>query len=192
MSLTHDGKGRTEVTSAGLLADAFGRIRDTVHLAVGGLTPEELTFRLDSEANSIAWLVWHLTRIQDDHISDVAGTDQVWTAWGWAQRFGLPLDVSDTGYGHGPHQVAVVTSDAESLRDYHDAGYEMTLRFVGAGDRCRCRSRSHRGRAVGAARHLGRSTRERHRRRPAARRTGRLRPRDSRAPMTPVPTELPG
>ena len=132
MSLTnHDGEGRTEVTSAGLLTDAFGRIRDTVHLAVGGLTPEELTFRLDSEANSIAWLVWHLTRIQDDHIADVAGTDQVWTAWGWAQRFGLPLDVSDTGYGHGPHQVAVVTSDAESLRDYHDAVYEMTLRFVG-------------------------------------------------------------
>jgi uncharacterized damage-inducible protein DinB len=118
------------MTSADLLADSFGRIRDTVHGVVGGLTPEELTFRLDSEANSIAWLVWHLTRIQDDHIAGVAGTDQVWMSSGWAQRFGLPLDVSDTGYSHSPQQVAAVTSDAETLLGYHDAVHETTLRFV--------------------------------------------------------------
>ena len=128
---THDGEGRTKVTSADLLADGFGRIRDAVHHAVDGLTPEELTFRLDGEANSIAWLVWHLTRVQDDHVADVAGTDQVWTSSGWAGRFALPLDVSDTGYGHNSNQVTLITSDAESLREYHDAVYEMTLQFVG-------------------------------------------------------------
>jgi hypothetical protein len=118
------------MTSADLLADAFGRIRDTVNEVVGGLTPEELTFRLDGEANSIAWLVWHLTRIQDDHIAGVAATDQVWTSSGWAQRFGLPLDASDTGYSHSPQQVAAVTSDTETLVGYHDAVHEATLRFV--------------------------------------------------------------
>jgi hypothetical protein len=62
------------MTSAELLADAFGRIQETVHDAVRGLTPEQLAFRIDSDANSIAWLVWHLTRIQDDHVADVALT----------------------------------------------------------------------------------------------------------------------
>jgi uncharacterized damage-inducible protein DinB len=118
------------MTSAELLADAFGRIRDTLHGVVGGLTPEELTVRLGGEANSIAWLVWHLTRIQDDHIAGVAGTDQVWTSSGWAQRFGLPFDVSDTGYSHDTEQVAAVTNDAVTLLGYHDAVHESTLRFL--------------------------------------------------------------
>ena len=118
------------MTNADLLADAFGRIRDTVHDVLGGLTPKELTFSIDGEANSIAWLVWHLTRIQDDHIAGVAGTEQVWMSSGWAQRFGLQLDVSDTGYSHSPQQVAAVTGDAETLSGYHDAVYDATLRFV--------------------------------------------------------------
>ena len=119
------------MTSADLLADAFGRIRDTVHQVVDGLSPEELTFRPEGTANSIAWLLWHLTRIQDDHIAGVAGTDQVWASSSWAERFGLPLDGSDTGYGHSSDQVAAVTGDAESLGSYHDAVHETTLRYLG-------------------------------------------------------------
>ena len=119
-----------EMTSADLLADAFGRIHDIVHRVVDGLTPEELTFRPDSEANTIAWLVWHLTRVQDDHVNDVVGTEQVWTSSGWAERFGMPLHLSDTGYGHAPHQVATVRSDAEKLLGYHDAVFEATLRYL--------------------------------------------------------------
>jgi Protein of unknown function (DUF664) len=77
-------------------------------------------------------LVWHLTRVQDDHVAAVAGTEQLWTSSGWEQRLGLPLPASDTGYGHSPEQVALVTSDAETLRGYYDAVHEQTLRFVRA------------------------------------------------------------
>jgi len=118
------------VTSADLLVDAFGRIRDATHQAIDGLSEDELAARLDSEANSIAWLAWHLTRVQDDHVAALAGTDQVWTSSNWAQRFGLSLDISDTGYGHGSLQVAAVTVDAESLGGYHDEVYDATIRFV--------------------------------------------------------------
>ena len=38
------------MTSAELLVDAFGRIREVVHRVVDGLTPEQLAFRLDPEA----------------------------------------------------------------------------------------------------------------------------------------------
>ncbi len=118
------------MTSSGLLVDAFGRIPDRVHGVIDGLTPDQLTVRLDREANSIAWLVWHLSRIADDHVADVAGRPQVWTSAGWAQRWGLPFDPADTGYGHTAQQVAAITGEAEMLRGYFDAVHEMTIRFV--------------------------------------------------------------
>jgi len=89
-------------------------------------------FRLDSESNSIAWLVWHLTRIQDDHIAAIDGSEQVWTSAGWAGRFDLPLDVADTGYGHDPETVAVVVADAPMLLGYFEAVHERTLEFLGS------------------------------------------------------------
>jgi uncharacterized damage-inducible protein DinB len=119
------------MTSADVLADAFGRVRQVVHRAVDGLTPEQLAFRVDPEANSIAWLVWHLTRIQDDHVAGVAGTDQVWTSQGWAERFGLPFDPRDTGYGHRADEVAAVqVASGELLTGYYDAAHDQTVRYV--------------------------------------------------------------
>ncbi|MGP3924265.1 DinB family protein [Streptomyces sp. 8N616] len=61
-----------------VLADAFGRIHEVVHEAAEGLTVKDLHARLDPRANSIAWLVWHLSRIQDDHVADASGQEQVW------------------------------------------------------------------------------------------------------------------
>jgi uncharacterized protein DUF664 len=119
------------VTSAELLVDAFGRIHGVVHRAVEGLTPEQLSFRPDDEANSIAWLVWHLARIQDDHVADAADAEQVWTSEGWGERFALPFEVSATGYGHSSDDVAAVRVDSgEMLSGYHDAVHEQTLGFV--------------------------------------------------------------
>ena len=120
------------MTSAELLVDAFGRIRGVVHRVVDGLGPEQLAARLDPEANSIAWLVWHLTRIQDDHLADAFGGEQVWTAQGWTARFGLPFDPRDTGYGHRADDVdAVRVSSAALLTGYHDAVHEQTTRYLG-------------------------------------------------------------
>ncbi len=118
------------MTSAELLADSFGRVRDILHRVVDGLSRDQLAGRLDSEANSIGWLLWHLTRIQDDHIAAVAGTGQVWISGGWAARLGLTLDPADTGFGHTPSQVAEVIVDAEPLREYYDAVHAVTLAYV--------------------------------------------------------------
>lgn len=118
------------MTSTDLLLDGFGRVREAVHEAVDGLSREDLSYRADSEANSIAWLVWHLTRVQDDHVAEVAKVEQVWTAGGWVDRFALPLDRLDHGYGHSSEEVASVKAEAELLTAYHDAVYEQTIRFV--------------------------------------------------------------
>jgi uncharacterized damage-inducible protein DinB len=118
------------MTSADLLVDAFGRIRESVHDAVDSLSLKDLAFRVDSEANSIAWLVWHLSRIMDDHIAELAGTEQVWTAHGWMDRFGLPFGPRATGYGHGGDDVAAVQVEGELLAGYHDEACEQAIRYV--------------------------------------------------------------
>jgi hypothetical protein len=74
--------------------------------------------------------VWHLTRIQDDHVAGLDGNEQVWTANGWADRFALPLDLADTGYGHGPEDVATVTAADLVLLGYFEDVHDKTLRYV--------------------------------------------------------------
>lgn len=119
------------MTSAELLVDAFSRIKDAVHRTVEGLTQQQLAFRVDPNANSIAWLVWHLTRVQDDHVAEVAGLDQVWFTGGWAERFALPLRPSATGYGHSSAEVAALATAApELLVGYYDQVHEQTIGYV--------------------------------------------------------------
>jgi uncharacterized damage-inducible protein DinB len=117
--------------STELLIDAFGRVHDIVHRVIKGLAADDLAARVDGEANSIAWLVWHLTRVQDDHISEVAESEQLWISEGWSDRFGLPFSPDETGYGQSSSDVGDVNGvSGELLTGYHDAVYERTVRFV--------------------------------------------------------------
>jgi hypothetical protein len=117
------------VSSAELLTDAFGRIRDNVHRAVSGLSADQLAARVDQDANSIGWLCWHLTRVQDDHVAGAFGVAQVWPAF--MDRFGLPFGAGDIGYGHTSAQVADVrVPSGDLLIDYHDAVHAQTVDLV--------------------------------------------------------------
>jgi uncharacterized damage-inducible protein DinB len=118
-----------DVTSAELLTDAFGRVRQTVHQAVEGLSASQLATRLDEDANSVAWLCWHLARVQDDHVADAFAVEQVWPEW--ADRFELPFGPGATGYGHSSRQVAqVLVASGDLLTGYHDAVHAQTIRLV--------------------------------------------------------------
>jgi hypothetical protein len=114
-----------------LLFDAFARVRERVVTVTDGLDADLAVYRPDPAANSIAWLVWHLSRIQDDHVADVAGVGQAWVEKGWSTRFDLPFDDHDTGYGHTAEQVAAVTVDPRLLADYHADVDALTSEFIG-------------------------------------------------------------
>jgi hypothetical protein len=115
-----------------MLREGFDRLPGLVERAVDGLGTDELCTRLDAEANTIAWLVWHLTRIQDDHVAEVAAREQIWTANGWADRFGLPFDRSATGYGHSADEVGAVRVTASLLTGYFAEVHTQTVRFLGS------------------------------------------------------------
>jgi uncharacterized damage-inducible protein DinB len=114
-----------------VLADTIERVREQVPAIVEGLSEEDLAWRPDPGANSIAWLVWHLTRVADDHVAEVAGSEQVWTAAGWYDKFGLPFPAEAHGYGHSTEDVAKVRVPAALLAGYHDAVAEFVLDYLG-------------------------------------------------------------
>jgi uncharacterized damage-inducible protein DinB len=110
--------------------DGFGRIAGKLHRTLQGLGERELSFRPHEDANSIAWLAWHLTRVQDDHMSEIAGREQAWVADGWAQKFGREPDPHDQGTGDMAEQVASIKPDGQLLLEYHDAVNSRTLEYL--------------------------------------------------------------
>lgn len=108
---------------------AFEAVKRRFDSALEGITPEQLAYRPHPEANSIAWLAWHLTRWQDTQVSRFAGREQAWVD-GWAERFGRPADPQDTGIGHDSAAVAGLRASAELLLAYHQAVFERTLSYL--------------------------------------------------------------
>jgi uncharacterized protein DUF664 len=123
---------------AALLLDLYGRIPPLVEEAVLGLSADELATRPSGDANSIGWLVWHLTRVQDHHVAELLDAQQRWTTGPWAGALGLAADSHNTGYGHSAADVATIRPDGpDVLLDYFravDARTVDLLREVTAAD----------------------------------------------------------
>ena len=118
------------MNTAELLLEAFQRIRQIVQQSVEGADPSGLSYRPEPGANSIAWLAWHLTRIQDDHLSDAAGVEQAWIIDRWHERFGLAADPHNTGRGHGPDEVAAIPPDPGLLLAYYAAVADRSVAYL--------------------------------------------------------------
>jgi hypothetical protein len=100
--------------AAALVLDALGRVREMVRGALKDLAPEEL---LASPKPHIAWLVWHLSRVQDANFSGLMERPQLWIADGWHTRFNMPPDPKDYGSGtllHGWCLAGRTTDDSFS------------------------------------------------------------------------------
>lgn len=118
------------MTPAELLTDAFERIVEGGRDVVDGLDDDQLTWRAGPDANPIGWLVWHLARVQDDHVAEVAGLEQVWTEHGFEARFGLPYDTEDLGFGQTTEQVGQFRGSADLIASYLTAVHERTVTYL--------------------------------------------------------------
>jgi uncharacterized damage-inducible protein DinB len=118
-------------TATDILIDSINRVKETATRAVTGLSAEQLEARVDPESNTIGWLLWHLARGQDLQVSDVAGSDQVWTTGGWKERFDLPFGENESGYAHSADDVARVKGlDSQLLADYVVAVCDRTVEYL--------------------------------------------------------------
>ena len=112
-----------------LLFDGFERVKTAVHKTLEGLSPKDLRRAPTLGANSIGWLIWHLTRVQDDHIAELAHKGQIWEN-GWYDKFKLPFAINETGYGQSPADVAALKANADLLLGYYDTVHERTIGYI--------------------------------------------------------------
>ena len=115
-----------------LLLELGGRLPGLVRGAVEGLEEGQLTWAPAAGANPIAWLVWHLARVEDHQVCEVSGTQQRYVVDGWHERFGRPPDEHDHGYGHTAADVAMVRGTAVDLLAYHDIVHQRMMAFLGS------------------------------------------------------------
>jgi DinB superfamily len=98
-----------------LLLELYGRIPPLAHDVVDGVELDVLLTRPSDDANPIAWLVWHIARVQDHHVAELLDTEQVWVGADWAARCALDPDPNNLGYGHSSADVAAVQPDGGAV-----------------------------------------------------------------------------
>lgn len=118
-----------------LLLDGFSRVREGVAALLEGIDERHLSWRPDPDANTVTWLVWHLTRVQDDHLAGAFDRPQLWDSGGWSSRFSLPAAPGATGhgatgYGMSTSEVGRVSAPVDALLGYHEAVAESTSLLV--------------------------------------------------------------
>ena len=68
--------------------------------------------------------------VQDDHVADVAGTQQVYTAQDYVGRFALPYDAGSIGFGQSSDEVGAGTWETGLLLEYLDAVHTRTVGYL--------------------------------------------------------------
>ncbi|GAA2055569.1 mycothiol transferase [Williamsia deligens] len=118
----------TDTALHDVLTDAFTRADDAVTSLTDGSSATRLTHRVDADANTIAWLIWHSSRILDDHVAGLTGEEQAWAQW--RDRFALPFDDWATGYGQSSEDVAAVPGDGDLLAGYFHVALTGALDYI--------------------------------------------------------------
>ncbi len=114
-----------------LIIDGYERVLQVLEKALDGLTQDDLNQQPHPDCNSMGWLTWHLTRVQDDHIADLTGEPQLWVSDGWHARFNCAPDPKETGFDHSPEDIGAFKSpDVPTLLEYHRAVLERTKGYI--------------------------------------------------------------
>ena len=102
---------------------ALQRNWDMVVAALADLDEANLGARPNDQSNSVAWTLWHMTRVVDTFINvRFQGKPQLWVSARWFEKFGMSEDPDDRGVGWTAEQVAAWKPPSrEVLVGYFDA-----------------------------------------------------------------------
>ncbi len=94
------------------------------------LTQEEVAWSPNAECNSIAFILWHMTRVEDYHVIRVVRhQEEVYETEGWQEKLGTPP--KDTGHDYTAEQLqAWPVPKLTVLRGYANAVRAKTLAFL--------------------------------------------------------------
>jgi hypothetical protein len=94
--------------------------------ALDGLTQEEAAWRPAPESNSIAFILWHITRIEDFYfVRVIKRQTELYESEGWREKLGTPAN--ESGYGYAVEQLrAWPVPNLEILRGYFDSVRKRT------------------------------------------------------------------
>jgi uncharacterized damage-inducible protein DinB len=80
------------------IGKSLAESKEYINQAIKGLSADELSFRPKPHSNSIAFLLWHLARIEDMWINRILlGEKEMYESEGWYKKFVTP--VQDSGFG---------------------------------------------------------------------------------------------
>ena len=95
-----------------------------------GITQEQALWRPAPYANNIGFILWHVTRAEDNLVSRLAGgSPALWVADGWHKKFDQPVDAPDPGDRMGLRALPI--PDIAVLLGYAHAVGGQTRRFMG-------------------------------------------------------------
>jgi uncharacterized damage-inducible protein DinB len=104
--------------------------RDYVARAIEGLSKDELAWKPKPHSNSIAFLLWHLARVEDFWINRaLLGGTELYEAAGWHRKFGTAPRDSGFGYDRAALDAWPVPA-LELLRGYAATVREKTLVYL--------------------------------------------------------------
>ncbi len=94
-----------------------------VDRALEGLNDAILAQQPNANSNSVAWLLWHMTRVVDTFVnSRLKSKPQLWVQDGWHQKFGMSDDPGQTGQGMSSEDLAARTTPSRNvLLGYYEA-----------------------------------------------------------------------
>ena len=111
------------VQAVELAKAVFDRNEAILVQALDGLDDDALHRRVGPDSNPIGWLMWHLSRVQDNHLLAMEGKEHAWISEGWNERFGRGSHTpADRGRGHSSDEVAAFRlPGVETLVAYYKA-----------------------------------------------------------------------
>jgi len=104
------------IAAEGLLATLEWNWR-MVDTALEGLDDAALVRRPAVDCNSIAWMLWHMSRVLDTFVhTRLQSQPQCWIRDGWYTRFGMPADPEDRGVGWSAEHVTQWAPPARAVQ----------------------------------------------------------------------------
>lgn len=113
--------------------DFIARSLDFTHNALRDArngTDEQLHFVPEGGSHSIAWCLWHTSRIEDLMLTRITGGTPVWSQE-WADKIGLPFEGFGTNMSDDDAQ-AIHIKDMQAFNDYQEAVFQRTADFLGS------------------------------------------------------------